>query len=40
VERLIERSLFASRWLMAPMYIGLAMALVILVWVFIVYLWR
>jgi uncharacterized protein (TIGR00645 family) len=40
VERLIERSLFASRWLMAPMYIGLAMALVILVWVFIVELWR
>lgn len=40
MERLIERSLFASRWLMAPMYIGLALALVILVWVFIVELWR
>ncbi|MCL7999650.1 TIGR00645 family protein [Brucella sp. 21LCYQ03] len=40
MERLIERSLFASRWLMAPMYIGLALALVILVWVFMVELWH
>ncbi len=30
LERLIETGLFASRWLMAPMYIGLAMALVLL----------
>ncbi|TBW41420.1 TIGR00645 family protein [Siculibacillus lacustris] len=29
-ERLLERGLFASRWLMAPMYVGLAGALVIL----------
>lgn len=35
MERLIERSLFASRWLMAPMYVGLAGALGILVWVFL-----
>jgi len=35
VEKLIERSLFASRWFMAPMYIGLAAALLILVWVFL-----
>ncbi|WP_312529564.1 TIGR00645 family protein [Paracoccus sp. (in: a-proteobacteria)] len=40
MERLIERSLFASRWLMAPMYIGLAAALAILVWVFLAQLWQ
>jgi uncharacterized protein (TIGR00645 family) len=30
LEKLIERGLFSSRWLMAPMYIGLAAALVLL----------
>jgi len=30
LERLIERTLFASRWVMAPFYIGLAVALVLL----------
>lgn len=40
MERLIERSLFASRWLMAPMYLGLVLGLVILVWVFGLELWR
>ncbi len=30
IERIIEKSLFASRWLMAPMYLGLASALVLL----------
>lgn len=30
MEKLIERSLFASRWLMAPMYLGLASGLVLL----------
>lgn len=35
MERLIERALFASRWLMAPMYLGLAVSLAILVWVFL-----
>lgn len=40
MERLIERSLFASRWMMAPMYLGLAAALVILVWIFLVELWH
>lgn len=40
MERLIERSLFASRWMMAPMYLGLAGALAILVWVFLVELWK
>ncbi|MEK6745689.1 MAG: TIGR00645 family protein [Rickettsiales bacterium] len=29
-ESFIERSLFASRWLMAPMYLGLAAAIVLL----------
>ena len=40
MERLIERGLFASRWMMAPMYLGLALALVILVWIFLMELWR
>lgn len=34
MERLIENSLFASRWLLAPMYLGLVVTLVGLVWVF------
>ena len=29
-ERLLERGLFASRWLMAPMYVGLVGALLVL----------
>ena len=40
MERLIERSLFASRWMMAPMYIGLALSLLILLWVFGLELWH
>ncbi len=35
VEKFIERGLFSSRWLMAPMYIGLAMGLVLLLISFI-----
>jgi uncharacterized protein (TIGR00645 family) len=30
LERLIERTLFASRWVMAPFYLGLAVALILL----------
>jgi uncharacterized protein (TIGR00645 family) len=30
MEKFIERGLFASRWLMAPMYVGLAAALLLL----------
>ncbi|MDD2868400.1 TIGR00645 family protein, partial [Neomegalonema sp.] len=40
MERQIERILFASRWLMAPMYLGLVAALAILVWMFIMELVR
>lgn len=40
MERLIERSLFASRWLMAPMYVGLGLSLLILLWVFGLELWH
>ncbi|WP_126976781.1 TIGR00645 family protein [Frigidibacter oleivorans] len=40
MERMIERTLFASRWLMAPMYLGLAAALVILVYSFLMELLR
>ena len=29
-EKLLERGLFASRWLMAPMYVGLVGALLVL----------
>jgi uncharacterized protein (TIGR00645 family) len=34
LERIIERGLFASRWLMAPMYVGLVGALIILLYSF------
>jgi uncharacterized protein (TIGR00645 family) len=34
IERILEDGLFAARWLMAPIYIGLALALVGLVVVF------
>lgn len=39
MERLIEQSLFASRWMLAPMYLGLVVAVAVLVWVFGVELW-
>lgn len=35
VERFIERGLFASRWLMAPFYVGLVGALFVMLTVFI-----
>lgn len=35
IERFLERSLFASRWLMAPMYVGLVIALMALVVIFV-----
>lgn len=35
MEKIIERGLFASRWLMAPMYVGLVGALAILVYAFL-----
>ena len=34
VERNLERALFASRWLMAPFYVGLVIALLVLMIVF------
>jgi uncharacterized protein (TIGR00645 family) len=34
MERLLEQGLFASRWLLAPMYVGLVGALLILLWTF------
>ncbi len=34
IERAIEKSLFASRWLMAPVYLGLAASLCLLVYGF------
>ena len=35
LDRQIERSLFASRWLMAPFYIGLVVALLVLLLKFV-----
>jgi uncharacterized protein (TIGR00645 family) len=35
IERILERSLFASRWLMAPFYVGLVVALMVLLVVFV-----
>lgn len=35
IERGFERTLFATRWLMAPMYLGLSLALAMLVVVFL-----
>ena len=40
MERLIERILFASRWLLAPIYLGLVITVAALVWVFAVELVR
>jgi uncharacterized protein (TIGR00645 family) len=34
IERKFEHALFASRWLMAPMYVGLAIALALMVVIF------
>jgi uncharacterized protein (TIGR00645 family) len=35
VESVLERGLFASRWLIAPMYVGLAVALLMLTVIFL-----
>lgn len=40
MERAIERVLFASRWLMAPMYLGLVGTLAILLWAFVLELYH
>ncbi len=40
MERMIEHVLFASRWLMAPIYLGLVAALAVLVWAFALELWE
>ena len=34
IESLLERVLFASRWLLAPFYLGLVGAIVVLLWYF------
>lgn len=40
IEKIIEKGLFASRWLMAPFYIGLIGALIVLLCSFIQELWH
>ncbi len=40
IEAMIERTLFASRWLMAPMYIGLASGLILLLITFGMEMWH
>ena len=39
LEDTIEQGLFVSRWLMAPMYVGLSLSLVLLIWVFLGEIW-
>lgn len=39
-ERLLERTIFASRWLQAPLYLGLIAALGVYVYQFFVELWH
>ena len=36
MERVVERLLFASRWIMAPMYVGLVGALLMLAYIFVI----
>lgn len=40
VERLVERGLFVSRWLMAPIYVGLSLSLLLLLWGFAQEVWH
>lgn len=40
IERNLERGLFASRWLMAPFYIGLVISLAVLLLKFCMMLWE
>lgn len=40
IEKILEQGLFASRWLMAPFYIGLVGALVVLLFSFMQELWH
>jgi len=40
LEDVLERGLFASRWLMAPFYIGLVLSLIVLMVVFFQELWQ
>ena len=34
LEGLVEQFIFASRWLLAPIYLGMVLALMVLLWVF------
>jgi len=40
IEKFLERSIFASRWLQAPLYVGLIVAQGVYVWQFFVELWH
>jgi uncharacterized protein (TIGR00645 family) len=40
IERILERTLFASRWLLAPLYLGLTLALLVLGIHFFIELWH
>jgi uncharacterized protein (TIGR00645 family) len=39
-ERAVERLIFASRWLLAPIYVGLALSLLVLLAIFLKELWH
>jgi uncharacterized protein (TIGR00645 family) len=34
LEHVVEQLIFASRWLLAPLYLGMGLALLLLLWVF------
>lgn len=40
LERILEVWIFRARWLMAPFYVGLALALAALLFVFVLEIWR
>jgi uncharacterized protein (TIGR00645 family) len=40
IEKLLEKSIFASRWLQAPLYVGLILAQCVYVYQFVVELWH
>ena len=40
IEHILEQGLFASRWLMAPIYVGLVGGLLLLLYTFIAELWH
>ncbi|MEY4006721.1 MAG: hypothetical protein RLZZ221_2817 [Verrucomicrobiota bacterium] len=40
IEKLLEKTIFASRWLQAPLYVGLILAQGVYVYQFLIELWH